>query len=88
MGFIGFKTPKPRQFNYRPLFYDKQEDEFEQKLRKIRENAPEDSASKLRKQMDETWKRRKTIPKKNKSLKSLLIAIAILLMLLYLVFFM
>ena len=39
-----FKTYKPRQFNYTPLYYDKRKDELEQRIRKIeRENGIENN---------------------------------------------
>lgn len=30
-----FKTYRPRQFNYSPLYYDKRKDELEERIRKI-----------------------------------------------------
>ena len=37
--FKFFHTPKPRQYRYKPQFYDQQKDELEQRLKHINEEA-------------------------------------------------
>jgi hypothetical protein len=33
-----FKTPKPRQFNYKPFYYNQKEEELKQKLKNAEQN--------------------------------------------------
>lgn len=88
MAIIGFRTPKPRQFNYKPLFYNKQDDEFEGKIKKVREGVPEEETSDLRQKMEQSWKRRRSTEQRNvKNMRGLAIAIALVILLLYLIFF-
>lgn len=88
MALIGFRTPKPRQFNYRPLFYNKQEEEFEGKLKKAREGTQEEETGDLRQKIEQTWKRRRNAQQNSfKNMRSLAIAIALVCLLLYLIFF-
>ena len=88
MALIGFKTSKPRQFNYKPLFYNKQQEEFEQKLKKVREQDSNNSESDMRQQMNELWaRRRNTTARTNRNMRNLLFAIALVALLLYLIFF-
>lgn len=88
MALIGFKTSKPRQFNYKPLFYNKQQEEFEQKLKKVREQDSNNSEPDMRQQMNELWaRRRNTTTRTNRNMRNLLFAIALVALLLYLIFF-
>jgi hypothetical protein len=88
MAFTGFKTSKPRQFNYKPLFYNKQEEEFEQKLKKVREGSEDAGTGDLRQKMEQSWKRRRnSSSSRNSSIRKLAIAIALVFLLLYLIFF-
>ncbi|HOW31087.1 MAG TPA: hypothetical protein PLP88_05940 [Bacteroidales bacterium] len=88
MALIGFKTSKPRQFNYKPLFYNKQQEEFEQKLKKVREQDSNKSEPDMRQQMNELWaRRRNTTTRTNRNMRNLLFAIALVALLLYLIFF-
>ena len=35
LGISFFKCPKPRQFNYKPLYYDPKKEEWEEKKRRV-----------------------------------------------------
>ncbi len=59
MKIVAFKTRKPKQFNYKPLFYDKKKEEMEERLKKYAE--PEQQlAERMRMKMKETWRVRDT----------------------------
>lgn len=59
MKIVAFKTRKPKQFNYKPLFYDKKKEEMEERLKKYAE--PEQQlAERMRMRMKETWRIRDT----------------------------
>lgn len=46
IGFTAFKTSKPRQFEYRPLYYDPDKEEMEKRKQKVLgEAAQEDQES-------------------------------------------
>lgn len=89
MALIGFRTPKPRKFDYKPLFYNKADDEFEGKLKKVMEGSPEEGDSgDLRQKMEQSWKRRRNTESRTvKNMRGLAIAIALVFLLLYLIFF-
>ncbi|MHC1774058.1 MAG: hypothetical protein AB9834_01475 [Lentimicrobium sp.] len=55
MKIVAFKTRKPRQFNYKPLFYDKQKEEMEERLRKYSEPEQPD-VNRLRSKIRQTWR--------------------------------
>jgi len=59
MKIVAFKTRKPKQFNYKPLFYDKKKEEMEERLKKYAE--PEQQLSeRMRMRIKETWRIRDT----------------------------
>jgi hypothetical protein len=89
MALIGFKTPKPRKFNYNPRFYDKNEEGFEGKMKKTLEGKQDDETSELRQKIEQSWKRRRSTENSvAKNMRGLAIAIALVFLLLYLIFFM
>lgn len=88
MALIGFRTPKPRKFDYKPLFYNKSDDEFEGKMKKIIEGSQEPVSGDLRQKMEQSWKRRRNTESRTlKNMRGLAIAIALVFLLLYLIFF-
>lgn len=55
MKIFFFKRPKPRQFNYRPLYYDPDQEEAEER-RKIREGlSSSDPKERLRAEFRRRW---------------------------------
>ncbi|MBK7027937.1 MAG: hypothetical protein IPH45_01420 [Bacteroidales bacterium] len=87
MKLVGFKTVKPRQFNYKPLFYNKEQEEFEQRLHRARlagEN--NDETSQLREKMHQSWKLKEKMERKQSGTRKLIIALFLALLLLYFIF--
>jgi hypothetical protein len=59
---VFFKRPKPKQFNYRPRYWDPEQEEFERRKRELDgepDNRTSDKVKKdLRMQMESRWRRR------------------------------
>ncbi len=55
MKIVAFKVNKPKQFNYKPLFYDKKKEEMEERLRKYTETELSEVES-LRYKIRESWR--------------------------------
>jgi hypothetical protein len=62
MKIVFFKRPKPKKFNYRPRYWDPEQEEFEKRKRELDgepdERTTEEIKSDLRTQMDSRWRRR------------------------------
>lgn len=89
MKIVAFKTGKPKSFNYKPLYYNKEKEEMEERLRLLnREVGPNEvNEEKLRSRIRNSWGKRE-VKTKSKSLtsKALYIYIIIVLVLLYYIF--
>lgn len=85
MKIVGFKTPKPKQFNYKPLFYDKRKEEMEERLKALSDPG-QTEAEKLRHKIRNTWQVKDT---RNKMLSKRTMYIYLLgvILIIYLVFF-
>jgi len=63
MKIVFFKRPKPKQFNYKPQYWDPEEEEFQKRKRELDgpgdEEVPEkEKREDLRVQIDTQWRRR------------------------------
>jgi len=85
MKITAFKTNKPRQFNYRPLFYDKKKDEMEQRLKELNAEVSA-SSEELRGKIRDTW-RKKDNRTRSLSKRTLYIYLAGVIFIIYFVFF-
>lgn len=88
MKIVGFSTPKPRQFKYKPRYYNEEQEEFEQRLHKARlegEASPDREA--LRIKMQKSWKLKEAKEKKRAGIRNLLIIFFLILLALYMIFF-
>ena len=61
MKIVFFKRPKPKQFSYRPRYWDPEQEEFERRKRLL-DGDPADRSTEeikldLRMQMDSRWRR-------------------------------
>jgi hypothetical protein len=85
MKIVAFKTTKPKQFNYKPLYYDKQKEEMEERLKKYSEPEKPD-VNRLRSKIRQTWRVKE---KKNYKLSrmTLYIYLAGAILLIYFIFF-
>ncbi len=85
MKIVAFKVGKPKQFNYRPLYYDKKKEEMRERLKKYAE--PEQiEADRLRSKIRDTWRIKE---KKNYKLskRTLYIYLIGVIVLIYFIFF-
>jgi len=55
MKIVAFKTRKPKQFNYRPLFYDQKKEEMEELMKRYTDTEQQET-ERLRLRMRETWR--------------------------------
>lgn len=86
--FKFFHTPKPKGFNYKPIYFDPEQEEREKRKRKYagEENAPEVVGERMRDGFarQRAGKRNKSVLRSNLRLSAILI---VLLVLTYLMFF-
>jgi hypothetical protein len=88
MKLIGFRTPKPRQFNYKPVFYNKEQEEFENRLHDTRKREMETSSDlMLREKMRNSWRLKEKQERKRTGIRNLMIAIFLILLTIYFIFF-
>ncbi len=87
MALTFFKTPKNKQFNYKPVFYDKKKEEREKRLKSALEDDGGDYQQALRDRIRMRWQRTAGNKDKKSSNQRLLIIILIISVLVYLVFF-
>lgn len=84
MKIVAFKTRKPKQFNYKPLYYDQQKEEMEERMKKY-SNPEEQITDRMRKKIRESWRVRE---KKNNliSKRTLYLYFIAALVILYIIF--
>lgn len=85
MKIVAFKVGKPRQFNYKPLYYDKKKEEMEKRLKKYSEPEQFESNS-LRSKIRDSW-RLKDTRNHQLSKRTLIIYLAGAILLIYFIFF-
>ena len=81
-----FKTKRPKQFSYKPLFYDAQKEEFEQRVKRIQKDAELEKNigdSKLQPAFRENWVRNHKKRAHSQSNKRVVMIAGILVVLLY-----
>ena len=57
MRFTFFQTPKPKQFKYRPRYYDKDKEELERRKAELGYNSTLSHQETLRRQINKRWRR-------------------------------
>ncbi len=57
MALTFFKRPRHKQFNYKPVFYDKAKDEREKRMKTALEETDKEYSIALRERMNLRWKR-------------------------------
>jgi len=55
MRFIIFRTPKPKQFHYKPRYYDEEKDRLEQRKAELGYDSKLSHRESLRLQMSKRW---------------------------------
>ncbi len=79
------KTPKPRQFGYKPRFYDAQKEADEKRKLEIEQNIKNPDRINLRREMQNKWGRKDSL-RSNSRKYALLVYVVLLLILLYFFF--
>ncbi|MCD6659841.1 MAG: hypothetical protein LT105_06755 [Lentimicrobium sp.] len=84
MKIVAFKTGKPKSFGYKPVWYDKEKEEMEERLKKYKE--PELAESeRLKSRIRETFSRR-DVKNRQMSNRTFYIYIIAVLVLIYYIF--
>lgn len=65
MRFVTFRTPKPRQFKYKPRYYDEDKEALEQKKAALGYKAKVSKHENLRLQMSRRWHKNEDIEEKS-----------------------
>jgi predicted nucleic acid-binding Zn ribbon protein len=80
-----FKTEKPKQFEYKPRYYDPEKDALEQKRRKMGLSDKQTHSEQLRAQMQYEWSRRKDLRRRqrNSTIKLFIFIALVVLMLIW-----
>jgi len=85
MKIVAFKTPKPKQFNYKPLFYDQKKEEMEERIKRF-SKPEEQGTAQLRQKIKDNW-RLKESKSHQLSKRTFYIYLILVVLILYLVFF-
>lgn len=94
MKIVFFKRPKPKQFSYKPRYWDPEQEEFEKRKRELDgdgrdERTPDELKSDLKKKIDTRWRRSHdpdSVGRSNPWMKLFIYAIVIFLAM-YFIFF-
>lgn len=84
MFFTFFKTAKPRAFNYRPVYYNKEQEELQARHLKADKNSPTYNREALREELRYRWRPKPASHKK--SLISTSLTVVAIFIVLYLIF--
>jgi hypothetical protein len=87
MSFFFFKRPKPRQFNYKPLYYDPDKEEAEERKRTRNALQGNDPKERMRAEIRRRWKTDRTPPDNRNNIIRILIYVIFSFFALYLIFF-
>ena len=86
MKFTFFRTSKPKPFEYKPLYYDAEKEEREQRKKELGLDDSSDHKSFYRGELQRKWRRGKSDQKKTTRMRTT-IYLAILLFAVYYIFF-
>ena len=86
MAFKFFHTPKPKQFEYKPRYYDPRKEELEERKRALGLTGDNSSQADLRARMEQRWRNQRKDARKSSGSQRLIIFILLALILIYLLF--
>lgn len=86
MKFVFFKSPKPKAFDYKPLYYDPEKEKRELRKKELGLDDSTDHKSFFRGELQSKWRRGRTDDKKS-SRRRTSIYLVILLIAVYYIFF-
>ncbi|MCU0371436.1 MAG: hypothetical protein MUC31_08475 [Bacteroidales bacterium] len=84
MNIVFFKRPKPRQFNYKPIYFDPEKDEAESRRKALNSDDPKE---RMRYEMKRRWKTDKKSPVNNNNIIRIIIYFVFAAFAIYLIFF-
>ena len=89
MKIVAFKTAKARQYNYRPVYYNKEQDEINERIKLLTEKSNPDvlEVEKFRSKIRDSWGRKHESKAKQVPNKTFYIYIIAVLALIYFIFF-
>ncbi len=87
MALTFFKTPRNKQFNYKPVYYDKKKEEREKRQKAVLEEDHENYEKALRDRLQMRWKRTSGARSRRAANQRLVVIFVVMFILLYLVFF-
>jgi hypothetical protein len=87
MKLVFFKRPKPRQFDYKPLYYNKEKDEREQQKKKLGFTDSDDESEQLKARLRRKWRTEREAKSRRTSELRTVIYLTIAGLFVYLIFF-
>jgi hypothetical protein len=87
MNIFFFKRPKPRSFNYKPIYYDPEKEEAEERKKALNGLKDNDPGEHMRAEIRRKWKVERKNTDKKQNLFRFLFYIIIAIFAIYLIFF-
>jgi hypothetical protein len=87
MNIFFFKRPKPRPFNYRPIYYDPEKEEAENRKKALEGSNGKDPRERMRAEIRRKWKVERKSAERKHDLFRVFFYIAVALFAIYLIFF-
>lgn len=87
MNFYFFKRPKARQFDYKPLYYNPETEEAEERKKLRQELASDDPKVRMRAEMKRRWRKDKPAPDSRSTLIRIIFYLVFAGFAIYLIFF-
>ena len=87
MPFLIFHRPKPRPYNYRPLYYDPVKEEIEERRKELEGIQEGDRTSRLRAELRRRWHKPENKADKTYNLIRTLIFLGVFIFAIYILFF-
>jgi hypothetical protein len=87
MNFFFFKRPKPRQFNYRPLYYDPEKEQAEERKKTLSSLHDGDPRERMRAEIRRRWKVERKVANKKDQLFRIFFYMIFASFAIYLIFF-
>jgi len=87
MKLVFFRTPKPRRFDYKPLYYDKEKEEREQRKKELGIIDSTDHMDKFKADLQRKWRYERQAKKQRTSELRTVIYVMIVGFFVYLIFF-
>lgn len=87
MKIVFFKRPKPKQFNYKPMYYDPVKEEMEERRKELEGISEGDPRARLKAEMRRKWRNRDdSTPSTYKGI-SIIIYLLVVILSVYFIFF-